>query len=434
MNIRRNLFRLLPLFLPLVLMAVSTQARQLTLTEKKIKEYVTNQTEEAIQLLEKAVNINSGTMNLEGVREVGKLFAPKFEEIGFTTKWVTLPDSINRAGHLIAERRGKQGKRLLLIGHLDTVFEKDSPFQKFVRQDSLAAGPGTEDMKGGDIIILYALKALHSVGALDNTSIIVVMHGDEEEAGRPTSVSRKDIIEAAKRSDVALAFEGAVGLTTATVARRGISDWKLEVTAKQGHSSGIFKKSAGYGAIYELARILRQFQEELQEEYLTFNPGIVLGGTEVNYDEEYARGTAFGKTNVIARLAVAEGDLRFISQEQKDRLRARMRDIVSRHLDGTNATITFDDGYPSMPPTAGNYAILKVFDKVSRDLGYPSIEALDPGARGAGDISFVAPHVDGLDGLGALGDGGHSPDEYIDLRSLPILTQRAALLIYRLTR
>ena len=131
---------------------------------------------------------------------------------------------------------------------------------------------------------------------------------------------------------------------------------------------------------------------------------------------------------------VVDGGLRFITEEQKENARAKMREIVARNLPRTAAEITFTDSYPAMPPTAGNQALFEALEEVNRDLGEGPIEQIDPGARGAADISFVAAHVDGLAGLGVFGSGGHTVDESVDLRSLPLITARAAILIHRLTR
>jgi len=404
---------------------------RLTAIEQKIRDYVRAHENEQVGFLEKAVNINSGTFNLAGVRQVGRLFAPEFAAIGFDTTWVTLPDAVGRAGHFFAERKGNRGKRLLLIGHLDTVFEGDG--EKFVRLDTLAAGAGSSDMKGGDVVILYALKALQSVGALKGTRIIVAMTGDEEDAGALDRVSRQPLIDAAKRSDVALAFEEDAG--KGTVARRGFSGWQLTVSARQAHSSGIFQPGSSDGAIYEAARILNAFRERLSgEQYLSFNPAIIVGGTDVTYDSTKIAGTTAGKDNIIAPKAYARGDLRFISDEQLQRARNAMRAIVADHLPGTTASITFEDGNPAMPPTKGNLALLAVEDSVSRALGQGPVEALDPGRRGGGDISYVSQYLDALDGLGVKGMRSHTPDERVDLRSIVPATERAAILIYRLTR
>jgi glutamate carboxypeptidase len=405
-------------------------APTLTGIEQKIRDYVRAHQAEQVDFLEKAVNISSGTFNLPGVREVGKLFEPEFSALGFAPTWVALPDAVGRAGHLFAERKGTRGKRLLLIGHLDTVFEGAG--ERFVRLDTLAAGAGSSDMKGGDVVILYALKALQSVGALDGTRIIVAFTGDEEDAGPLHLVSRQPLIDAAKRSDVALAFEEDAG--KGTVARRGMSGWQLVVTGRQAHSSGIFSPGTSYGAIYEAARILDAFREKLStEQYLTFNPAVIVGGTDVTYDSTKIAGTAAGKDNIIAPRVFARGDLRFISQQQLLKAREAMRSIVAEHLAGTNSTITFEDGNPAMPPTRGNLALLAVEDSVSRALGQGPVEALDPGKRGGGDISYVSDYLDALDGLGVKGMRSHTPDERVDLRSIGPATERAAILIYRLT-
>jgi glutamate carboxypeptidase len=411
--------------------AAQASAPPLSKVEQKIRDYIRSHEADQVAFLEKAVNISSGTFNLAGVRAVGRLFEPEFSSLGFQANWIVLPDAVGRAGHLFAERKGGGGRRLLLIGHLDTVFEGDS--ERFVRLDTLAAGAGSADMKGGDVVILYALKALQSVGALDGTSIVVALMGDEEDAGPLHLVSRKPLIDVAKRSDVALAFEEDAG--KGTVARRGMSGWQLVVSGRQAHSSGIFSPGSSYGAIYEAARILNAFREKLSnEQYLTFNPAVIVGGTDVTYDSARISGTAAGKDNIIAPRVFARGDLRFITQDQLLKAREAMRAIVADHLPGTMATITFEDGNPAMPPTKGNLALLAIEDSVSRALGQGAVEALDPGRRGGGDISYVSDYLDALDGLGVKGMRSHTPDERVDLRSIVPATERAAILIYRLTR
>ena len=402
----------------------------LSSTEQKIRDYVRNHEAEQIAFLEKAVNINSGTFNLPGVRAVGRLFEPEFTALGFRSQWIALPDAVGRAGHFFAERKGTRGKRILLIGHLDTVFEGEG--EKFVSLDTLAAGAGSADMKGGDVVVLYALKALQSVGALDDTRIVVAFMGDEEDAGPLHLVSRQPLIDVAKRSDVALAFEEDAG--KGTIARRGFSGWQLVVSGRQAHSSGIFSPGSSFGAIYEAARILNTFREKLGgEQYLTFNPAVIIGGIDITYDSSKISGTAAGKDNIIAPKVYTRGDLRFISQDQLLKAREAMRAIVADHLPGTTASITFEDGNPAMPPTKGNLALLALEDSVSRALGQGAVEALDPGRRGGGDISYVSDYLDALDGLGVKGMRSHTPDERVDLRSIVPATERAALLIYRLT-
>ncbi|HZY82281.1 MAG TPA: M20/M25/M40 family metallo-hydrolase [Cyclobacteriaceae bacterium] len=406
---------------------------QLTKAELQILKNVEKNYEESVAFLEKTVNINSGTYNIAGVKKVGLIYKEFLDQLGFTTKWVDMPAELKRAGHLVGEIKGKKGKRLLLIGHIDTVFEPESDFQKWNRKDSLAWGPGVNDMKGGNMVLLYALKAMHEAGMLKDRQVIVILHGDEEAAGRPLDISRKDIIEAAQRSDIALCFETGTGFNYATVARRGSSNWHLEVTGKQGHSSGIFTPNAGAGAVYEAARILTRFYSDLQEQYLTYNPGIILGGTQLSTDSTGTEGDVSGKTNIIANTAVVNGDLRFISEEQKQKTREKMKAIVSESLPGTKSVITFNDGYPSMPPTDGNMEVLNRLSKVNMDMGLGEVKPYDPGRRGAGDISFIAEYLDCLDGLGAMGGNAHAPGEFINLNSLQNIEKRVALLCYRIT-
>ena len=408
-------------------------SQKLTKTEKKIVKRVTANTPESIDFLKKVVNINSGTMNHKGVKEVGMVFKEAYDQIGFKTTWIDMAE-VNRSGHLFAEISGDKGKKLLLIGHLDTVFEEDSPFQEFTMvNDSIAHAPGGNDMKGGDVIILYALKALTDSGLLNKAQIIVAYTGDEESTGKPLDISRKDLIEASKKSDIALGFETSTGFSYATVARRGSSGWKVEVKGKRAHSSGIFNERVGAGAIFEMSRILNEFYNEVKgEEYLTFNPGVILGGTQLTFESALSKGTAFGKSNVVAQTAVVKGGLRFISEDQKEKTREKMRAIVANNLPHTSAEISFTDSYPSMGPTEGNTALLNVLNQVSLDLNQGEIVAYDPGKRGAADVSFVAEYVDCLDGLGTMGNGAHTPQETVNLNTIEDLTKRTAVLIYRL--
>ena len=411
-------------------------AQKLNRTERKIIDKVKSLDQESISFLEKVVNINSGTLNQKGVREVGETFRTAFNEIGFQTEWINMPEQMNRAGHLFATVAGDKGKKLLLIGHLDTVFEENSPFQSFERiNDSMAYGPGANDMKGGDVIALYALKALADLNLLQRASITVAFTGDEESTGKPLSISRKALIEAGKKADIALGFETATSFENATIARRGASGWSVETKGKRAHSSGVFNERVGAGAIFEMSRILNAFYEEVRgETYLTFNPGTLMGGTFVSYDKQTSSGEVFGKTNVVAQTALVNGGLRFISEEQKENARAKMRAIVSQNLPHTSASISFTDSYPAMGPTAGNQAVLDILSEVSQDLGFGPVSGYDPGRRGAADISFVADYTDGLDGLGTMGNGAHTPQETVNLKTMNALIQRAALLIYRLTR
>jgi glutamate carboxypeptidase len=288
------------------------------------------------------------------------------------------------------------------------------------------------------VVMVAALRAMKSAGTLDDADIEIVLTGDEEDAGAPIAVARRDLIAAAGRADIALDFEGLAqedGLDMGSIARRGSASWTVTARGRTGHSSGIFNAEMGNGAIYELARILAAFRSELPEPNLTFNVGLVAGGATAELDKDGIRASATGKTNIIPPIAIARGDLRALSLEQQERVIARMREIVGKHLAGSEAEIAFDDGaYPPMAPTQASRALLARLNTVNRDLGLAEMGELDPLKRGAGDIGFVGHLLPGLIGLGTAGGGSHAPGETVDLPSISRQAKRAAILMTRLSR
>jgi len=451
--------KLTSFFLTLFLISnVVVQAQTLNPTETKIMQAIDRDSQPSIDLLRQLVEINSGTKNLEGVRAVGRVLTPQFEGLGFKVRWVPM-DEVKRAGTLVAEHPcsnpGSCGKRVLLIGHMDTVFERESPFQHFTmlgasgdpdssnpansskKSGNWASGPGTDDMKGGLVVMIGALKALKSSGALDHADLKIVLSGDEEAAGHPLEIARHEMIEAAKNSDAGLEFENTArrdGVYYGSTSRRGSTTWRVTASGETGHSAGVFGPNMGYGAIYEVTRILDAFRTQLREDYLTYNVGLILGGTTAEANAQETGGQATGKPNIVAPTAIAVGDLRCLSNEQVARVQDKMRAIVTQHLAKTDAKIEFYEAYPPQAPTEGNKALLKLLNQVNRALGQPDMAELDPMKRGAGDSAFVAQYVPTLAGVGSSGSGDHSAAEKIDLASIPINSKRAAALIYRLSQ
>ena len=420
---------LLLLTLPGAAMAQSTP------NEQTMVRTVAAEHDRHIALLERMVNQNSGTLNLPGVRIVGDMVRAELEPLGFTVRWVDMAET-GRAGHLIATHEGP-GRNVLLIGHLDTVFEADNPFQRFERTAMRATGPGVGDDKGGVVVIIAALRAMQAAGTLKDANVTVFLTGDEERIGAPLAIARRDLIEAGRAAAFALEFENLAVEDEAdfgTVARRSSSNWTLTTTGRTGHSSGVFNDALGYGAIYELARILDGFRRELPEPNLTYNVGVVAGGTPATIDAEGFNVTASGKTNIVASTAIARGDLRTLTREQDERVRARMQAIVAENLPRTDAELVFGEGgYPPMAPSEGNRALLARLNAVNRDLGLPEMAEYDPARRGAADSGFVAGDVDTLGGLGMAGGNAHADGEWVDLDSLMRQSQRAAVLISRLS-
>jgi glutamate carboxypeptidase len=430
----------MPVLAPLSLLLSAPAGAALSPAEQVMVSTVDAEQARTTAMLQRWVDQNSGTMNLVGVEAVRRMVEPEFQQLGFKTEWLDMK-AAGRAGHLVAHHAGsRSGKRLLLIAHLDTVFEPDSPFQRWAPEGNLAHGPGAGDDKGGIAVIVAALRAMQAAGTLRSANITVFMTGDEEDAGNPLTISRRDLIAEGKKADAALDFEdlaqedGPNGpVDMGSTARRSAGSWTLTVTGRSAHSAGVGANN--FGAIYELARIIDQFRRELPEDKLTYNVGLIGGGQTAQLDEGRIRLEATGKTNIIAATAVARGDLRAISQDQIDRVRAKMRSIVGQSLNGGHAEISFDeDSYPPMPPTPGNRALLRRLNQVNTDMGLPEMGELDPAKRGAGDISFVASSVSGLVGLGPASDGSHTSKEVVDVPSIFKQAKRAAILMSRLAK
>ena len=431
----RSLFALAAAF---AFLLPSPAAAKLSAAEQTMMRTVDAEQERTVGLLERWVNQNSGSLNLPGVEAVAQMVRPEFEALGFKVDWIDLK-RVGRAGHLVATHKGNgRGKRMLLIAHLDTVFEPHSPFQRWVRRGEKGEGPGAGDDKGGIAVILAAVRAMRAAGTLRNADIMVFMTGDEEDAASPIQVTRGPLIEAGKWADVALDFEGLAtenGRDMGSTARRSSDSWTVTVTAKSGHSSGIFRPDQGYGAVYELARIIDTFRRELPEAKLTYNVGLIGGGETLELSPDKIRASETGKTNIIAPKAIARGDLRALTQEQIDGTKAKMQAIVAQSLPGAKAQIEFDEGgYPPMAPTQGNRALLARLNAVNRDMGLQEMGELDPEKRGAGDISFVARDVDSLAGLGPDASGSHAPGETVDIPSIFKQAKRAAIVMSRLAR
>ena len=287
--------------------------------------------------------------------------------------------------------------------------------------------------------MILALRALHAAGALEDRTIRVIFTGDEESLGDPVTEARQDMTELAARSDVALEFETAIAGPDhdfGTTARRGSSGWLLTVEGRTAHSSGIF--SRGHGS----RRRVRGRPDPrcvLRRAARGALPDVQPGGDRGRHrrgvrSPRMVRGSASSKTNIVAGRAVVHGGIRTISDDQLERARARMREIVARHLPRTTADIMFTDGYPGMPPTEGNRQLLRSTPPRAATWDTARSLEFDPGRRGASDLSFAAARValGALGGLGVEGSGAHSPDETVDLESFARSAKRAALLIHRL--
>ena len=418
----------------LLLASAVAKNQSVNKVESNIVKSIMANEKKAVEFLKQVVNINSGTMNFAGVKKVADLFEIQFNQLGFATEWVSAV-KYNRAGHLIANY-GDKGPKILMIGHLDTVFPTHSPFQKLKQlPNNKIQGPGITDMKGGDVVILEVLRALKQSNLLDQFQIKVILMGDEENRGRPVSEATKVLIDAGVWADVAMGFEDGDGdPKTAVISRRGSSNWHLKTYGNAAHSSQIFQKEVGYGSIYEAARILNDFRIQLaNEKILTYNPGLIVGGTSAEIQSKISSGKAFGKKNVVAKITEVSGDIRAISPQQLKRAWTKMEKIAANSLPGTHAEIIFDEGYPPMDASSGNKKLLALYSAVSMDHGFGKVIAVNPRNAGAADISFVAADVDmAIDGLGLMGKAGHTVNETADMDTFTRQSIRASVLMYRL--
>ena len=335
----------------------------------------------ALALLERVVNINSGTQNFAACAQVGALFRAEFDALGFKTEWVD-GASWNRAGHLVATHPGPSPK-VLLIGHLDTVFEPTARFRQLERSRRRSRARSRHHRHEGRRR-RHAARAEGAEGGRRARSHEHHRRDDRRRgSARPAHCrsAREALVDGGEgRRGCASDSRMATAIPAhAVIARRGTTSWRLEVTGTAGHSSQVFGPELGAGAIYEAARIVNGFRERLAgEPHLTFNPGVFLGGTPVDFDAATSGGTASGKTNVVRRAPLVTGDLRALTAEQFEKAKQAMRAVVAQSLPRTSAEITFDDGYPPLAPTAGNEKLLVMYDQASRDLGLGSVAGRQP--------------------------------------------------------
>jgi glutamate carboxypeptidase len=291
--------KLISALLALAFLALPAAAEaRLAREEQRMAATVDRETERSIQLLERLVNQNSGTLNLPGVTAAAEIVRPEFEQLGFEVRWIDMRETA-RAGHLVATHQGNgRGRRILLIGHLDTVFEPDSPFQRFERQGERATGPGIGDDKGGIVVVIAALRAMHAAGTLRNADITVLLTGDEERLGSPIATARRDLIEAGRWADVALEFEN-LAVETAAISepspRRSSTSWTLARPAAPAIRAASSRKASAT-ARSTSSPDPRRFRRDLPRRTSPTMSASIGGGTPAAIDAQGLSVTASGKT------------------------------------------------------------------------------------------------------------------------------------------
>ena len=377
------------------------------------KHYLVERAEQIIEPyladLKAVVNIDSGTYNKVGVDHVGAYLQERFHTFGFSTYFDIQQEYGN---HLVATHHGNapDGTRILLIGHMDTVFPDGEvgrrPFS-IVEQDGMrvAKGPGVLDMKSGVLIGMYGVHQLIAGGEANYKSVTFVLNSDEE-IGSPASKAL--IQELARESDAVIVLEPGRLTNQVVSSRRSSGLYRVEVRGRSAHAG--VEPQKGINAILELS-----YQVQGMQALQGTIPGTSLSVTVIRGGE---------RSNVIPDTAYLEMDVRASSMAGIQAIEEAMRRVASRRImDGTQITLSGDMRCLPFERSEQNASLVRAAKEVGKELG---LEIQDLASGGASDANNTAPlGVPTIDGLGAGGGLAHNPDEYVELDSLPI---RIALL------
>jgi len=371
--------------------------------------YLASQTDAMVGLLRQIVELESPTHDKSAVDRMGAFLTEQLAGLGAIVERVSQSDC---GDHLIARLPGPTGQPpALLLAHMDTVWPVGTlATMPWREEDDKVYGPGAFDMKGGIVIGIFALKAISDL-SLKLPRPVVWLCTSDEEIGSPTS--RPLIEEEAQRSACALVLEPAVPPDGALkTSRKGVGRFTIRVTGKASHAGAAPEE--GVSAIGELARLILELHDLTDyQRGTTVNVGVIAGGT---------------RSNVVASEARAEVDLRVTSSKEGERLVAIIRGLRAQ-LPGAQVNVT---GGMNRPPMERKLAIASLFERARHIAAELGLALKETGTGGGSDGNFTAAlGVPTLDGLGAVGDGGHALHEQVIVESLP---QRAALLAALLTR
>lgn len=353
--------------------------------------------------LKAIVNIDSGTYTKPGIDRVGSYLQERFSDFGFST---TIEKQEQYGNHLVATRSGSNpnGPRLLLIGHIDTVFNEGEagrrPFA-IAEQNGhrIATGPGVLDMKSGVLIGMYALRLLRDAGEDSYRQATFICNSDEE-IGSPSS--RPLIQELARQSSAVLVFEPGRAEGTVVSSRRGCGQYRVEVFGLSAHAG--VEPQRGRNAILELSYQVQKMQAlNGAIPGTSLSVGIIRGGD---------------RTNVVPDYAYFDMDVRADHQEAVRALEAAMRQVIAQHkLQGTRIELSGSMLVPAFERNKTNEPLVKLVKEAGHELG---LKIQDAGSGGASDANTTsALGIPTLDGLGAGGGLAHNPGEFIELDYLP---------------
>ena len=367
--------------------------------------------DEQLGLLARLVNQDSGTDDRDDVNKAGALLVEWLEPLGFD---VTRHSHERFGDHLLGVKRGSGAKRILFVGHYDTVFPSGTARQRPFRiADGRAYGPGVYDMKGGLTALLFALRAHREAGtrAFAETTIAVVFNADEE---RLSPTSRALIRDQAAQAHSVGVLEPARPGGEYVVARKGAGTFHLEVTGKASHAG--LQPEMGASAIWDLAQKIADLAALTDLEIgTTVNVGVIRGGV---------------RPNVVADHASADIDLRVWTSEDGDRTIARMRELAEQvRVPGTHARFAGEIAFPPWPPgLPGTERLLRIMEAAGREIGLAVRGVKTGGGSDGNHTCRVAPTIDGL---GPQGSRAHSEEEFIVVSTLLERTKMVALFLER---
>ena len=383
------------------------------MTERAISERVASQQGQMLDLLAELVTQESGTYDKADVDALGRILRCELEGLDFVVE--TVPQT-QYGDHVVGRRPSRNGRSMLLVGHMDTVFPHGTIRERPFRVEAgRAYGPGVFDMKGGIVIMLAALRALRdaSAPAFADTGITVFLNGDEEVLS-PTSSPL--IVEEARRAHLACVLEPCGPNGGYVFVRKGVGKFYLRVHGRASHAGRDPEKGAS--ANLEMAhKVTRLHALTDFDSGTTVNVGVMRGGE---------------RANVVCPEAYAEIDLRAFTPGAAEATIAEMRGIAAESMvPGTTAEFWGSLQFPPLPRKPANEKLFGLVQQVARVVGFEAVEYITGGGSDGNHTGQVVPT---MDGMGARGDGAHSDREYMLVDSLVERAQVLALFLERWTK
>lgn len=364
---------------------------------EKIESFLISKEPDMFTFLEEIVKIQSGSHNKAGIDRTAKAIAHAFQELDVSIETV---EQRLQGNNLVirSSAQSSDGKQILLVGHMDTVFPEDTDFNWYKVDKDKSYGPGVIDMKGGLVVGIYALKALADLGLLEQIPITFVFNSDEEIGSR----SSVELIQKEANSSAFAFVLEAGGLENEVVTgRKGNLTIELHIEGKAGHAA--FASKDKPSAILEMAHKIIEF-ESLNDfdRGITINVGKIDGGIG---------------SNTIPEFSNAQVDFRFVDPSDLKNLEEKVSDIANKVVvRGTRCRVNFISGRPPMQQSPGNRRLFHTTAEIANNMGYPVKEQF---RFGVSDANFIADlNVPVIDGLGPIGARDHSRDEYMIKESL----------------